>query len=1082
MEPSLSLPRVVRKRDGQVVDFDLGKIIAAISGAWLEVRGSLDHEKIVELARRTQGLLQLDNDNLLTPSVERIQDAVELTLMRDGCLDVAKAFILFRHKRAEMRGKRTEPDPEAIAQYIHASKYARWREDLGRRELRDESVARVEDMHLRRFAHLGETFASDIRWAFDHVRAKKVLPSMRSMQFGGAAVEQSHARQYNCSFSLIDRVRAFQEAFYLLLCGCGVGYSVQFQHVEKLPPVAYQDENAEVVHHVVGDTIEGWADAGGALIEHTLAGRHVEFAYHQIRRKGSLLKTSGGRAPGHRPLREALERARKVILGAQGRRLRPIECHRILCHFADAVLAGGIRRSAMIALFSIDDGEMMYCKASPSWRKTEPWLERANNSVALLRGAFDEAQFRRIFNYTREFGEPGFVFLSSLDHGVNPCVPAGTKILTRDGYRDIDKLVGKTVDVWNGREWSTVRPAVTGYDQPMVRVHLDDGTSLDCTEAHKWCVMRGKWSRDAVEERVEAASLVTGDRLQRYEMPLVEGGCEMPEAYAHGFYCADGHDEDHQQVAWLYGEKRGLAKRLGGRYAGAYDAQADRQKIVFNAAMPPKYSVPENADVRSRMEWFAGLLDGDGTVVRNPNSVGLQVTSVDRDFLLRVRRMLTTLGVQAKVTLGREAGSRMMPDGRGGQASYGCKTLWRLLVNAPDTAKLVRGGLRTSRLKLDALAPQRDARRFVRVERVEQLPRAEVVYCFTEEKNHTGTFEGIVTGQCAEIGLDPRLRAGDTYATGWAFCNLSVVNCAACKTEDELMQAALAASWIGTLQAAYTDFPYLGPVSEAIARRDALIGVSLAGIQDNPTLALDPRVQQAMAREVMTGNLQFATLLGIELAARQTCVKPDGTGVLTLYGKDSKSVGSGIHRHWGEKIIRRVTAEEQEPIFQAFRAVNPHMCVRKPSGAWCIEFPIQVQDGAALMENQSAVEFLRDVQLTQQNWVSQGTFRESEVPGLRHNVSNTCPVRENEWDDVADYLWRHQDDFACVSFLPYDVTAIYDFAPFEPVRTPEQLRRWNDLVAGYKPVDYSLVREDEDATALKGELACVGGACDWKAA
>ena len=296
--------------------------------------------------------------------------------MRAKKFAVAKAYIIYRQMRSEARRERLRPNSLAVSDYIHASKYARYLPDEQRREVYEETVARVEAMHLRRFAHLPEARLAEIRRAFDLVRDKRVLPSMRSMQFGGLAVEAAHCRQYNCSATLVDRPRAFAEAMYLLLCGCGVGYSVQYEHVEKLPPIADVDSK-KVVHHVIEDTIEGWANALDALVSGFIGGYHVEFAYHLIRRAGSPLKTSGGRAPGHLKLKLALERVREVLAGAQGRQLRPIEAHRVMCHAADAVLSGGIRRSAMICLFSLEDSELMNIKADRNWFNREPWLANA---------------------------------------------------------------------------------------------------------------------------------------------------------------------------------------------------------------------------------------------------------------------------------------------------------------------------------------------------------------------------------------------------------------------------------------------------------------------------------------------------------------------------------------------------------------------------------------------------------------------------------------------------------------------------------------------------------------------------------
>jgi ribonucleoside-diphosphate reductase alpha chain len=602
----------------------------------------------------------------------------------------------------------------------------------------------------------------EISRAFDVVRQKRVLPSMRSMQFGGKAIESNNNRIYNCAFTLVDRMAAFSQGMYLLLCGTGTGYSVQYEHVDKLPALKFID-NKKVQHHVVADTIEGWADALAALIDGYVHGYYVEFGYHLIRDAGSLLKTSGGRAPGHMKLKASLEAVRSVLHGAQGRKLRPIECHRIMCHAADAVLSGGIRRSAMIALFSIEDSEMMYAKTGDWWKPDrEPYFANANNSVALKRDEVKEKQFKRVFQMTREFGDPGFVFVEETHYGTNPCAEIGL----------------------------------------------------------------------------------------------------------------------------------------------------------------------------------------------NP----------------------------------------------------------RLVIDDNVIAMMLTKGMDLSALKGQAL-------------------------------------------------------------TGWAFCNLCEINAAKLTSFDDFVEVARAATLIGTLQASYTNFPYLGWVSETIAEREALLGIGMTGMMDRPDIACNPEYQHAIAERIIGWNADFAAQLGIRPASRTTCVKPSGTTSLEL-----GSVGSGHHAHHARRYIRRVTADAYETVFQAFKEKNPHMCVQKPDGKWVIEFPVQAPDGAVLKKDLSALTFLEMVRSTQTHWVLPGTADPKASPGLNHNVSNTVSVADDEWDDVASYLWKHRDCFTGVSLLGED--PVLPFMPFEAVVTDAQERRFNELVAMYQPLDYLTVYEAEDGTNLTGEQACAGGACE----
>ena len=261
-------------------------------------------------------------------------------------------------------------------------KYAKYKPELLRRESWLEIVERNMNMHIKTYPDLEE----DIVNVYDHfVLTKKILPSMRSMQFGGKPVEISPNRVYNCAYMPIDSYFAFSEAMFLLLGGTGVGYSVQRHHVEQLPELKMPNANRQR-RYLIADSIEGWADAVKILMECYMGIRTSTpiFDYSDIRPKGSILRTSGGKAPGPQPLRECLVKIEGILQKCGDNQLNAIMCHDIMCHVADAVLSGGIRRAAMISLFSADDMGMIGCKAG-SWWENNPQRGRANNSAVLLR-------------------------------------------------------------------------------------------------------------------------------------------------------------------------------------------------------------------------------------------------------------------------------------------------------------------------------------------------------------------------------------------------------------------------------------------------------------------------------------------------------------------------------------------------------------------------------------------------------------------------------------------------------------------------------------------------------------------------
>lgn len=297
------------------------------------------------------------------------------------------------------------------------NKYAKYIPEIKRRETWDEIVDRNKAMHLRKYPQLKD----DINEAYKFVYERKVLPSMRSLQFGGAPIELANNRMFNCAFSAIDHPAVFAETMFNLLGGSGVGFSVQKRHVEKLPIV--QGPSKKQRRFLIGDSIEGWADSIKVLIKAYTKGKSDPvFDFRDIRPKGARLVTSGGKAPGPDPLRICLDKLRSVLNNAIGRKLKPIEVHDMICHIADAVLSGGIRRAALISLFDKDDMEMLSAK-SGSWWELNPQRGRANNSVILKRDDITKEEWDALWDKVEASGsgEPGIFWTNDYDIGTNPC-------------------------------------------------------------------------------------------------------------------------------------------------------------------------------------------------------------------------------------------------------------------------------------------------------------------------------------------------------------------------------------------------------------------------------------------------------------------------------------------------------------------------------------------------------------------------------------------------------------------------------------------------------------------------------------
>ena len=389
--------------------------------------------------------------------------------------------------------------------------------------------------------------------------------------------------------------------------------------------------------------------------------------------------------------------------------------------------------------------------------------------------------FKQIMRSQLETGMPYLAFKDTINRanpnqhkgyipGVNLCVAPETKILTDKGQIAISTLEGQYINVWNGKQFSNVFIKKTGENQPLLKVHFSNGESLECTYYHKFYVQR---SYKKKPEIVEAKDLKISDKLIKYELPLIQSDddIEFPYAYTSGFYSGDGsQDNMGKPEIDLYGEKRILIEYLeirntlqGGAKNGIVwqketgnvavynDVKQDRIVCKLPLDIPCKFTVPLNGyTLQSRLEWLAGLLDSDGTVARNGINESLQIGSINLQFLLNIRLMLQTLGIDSKVNQLREKSYRLLPDGKGGSREYFCQTLYRLLISSSELFKLGNLRLKTHRLKWSHSEPQRNASQFISVEQVEFTQRISDTYCFNEPLEHKGVFNGVLTGNCTE--------------------------------------------------------------------------------------------------------------------------------------------------------------------------------------------------------------------------------------------------------------------------------------------------------------------------------------------
>lgn len=873
----------------------------------------------------------------------------------------------------------------------------------------------------------------------------------------------------NCSGSYCDRIRFFAEAFYLLLCGTGVGFSVQKQHVAKLPPVLGPRRDTAPITHVIDDSIEGWADAAHALINAYFAGGiDVVFDPSHVRPKGSRISSISGLAPGPEPLLIALDATRAVLESRIGLSLRPIDAYDIVMHLSCAVLSGGVRRSATIALFSVDDEEMIRAK-SGNWFDVNPQRARSNNSAVLLRGSTDFETFARLVDTAQASGgEPGFSWVDSYDIVYNPCQPESATVLTPDGiraFKDID--VGSRI--WSETGWTTVvRKWSTGI-KPVYRYRTTAGEFLG-TENHR--LVSGGEKVEAMH--AESIDVLCGpipgaDTLGWQDVVdgLVIGDGTYKEDS--GVLLCVGKDDAADYAALFAGEEHEPWYAGMGVWRVPTTVTQEEMPRTFERTVPERFFRGPAAKARG---FLRGLYSANGSVLSKAGRVVLKTASPGlRD---QVQTMLSSLGIKSYFTTNNEHPVTF------DNGTYTCKESYDVNITGQSLflfRKHIGFVHAYKNRKLEEVCRQKEGGKFrpkktFDIISVEPQGEMEVFDITVDNDTHTYWTGGCNVSNCHEVGFYPVDEFGNS---GWHFCNLSTINGAQVRDLNDFLAACEAAAILGTLQAGYTSFPYLGEVSERIARKESLLGVSITGIQDRPDPLLDPVVLSLGVRSIRETNEEVAKLIGINPAARLTAIKPEGTTSALV------NAASGKHRRHSHRYIRRVQANETEIFAQVFAAMNPGHVEASVwgKGDLVLKFPIESPEGAALRGDDCALNQLAEVVLLKRAWIDPGrTAERCNHPHVQNSVSNTVTVKPDEWDAVKKFIYLHREAFAGVSLLPAGGDLDYPQAPFVSVDEPERAAEraeWERLAATLVDVDYTATG---GVDAFGETVACGGGKCE----
>lgn len=504
------------------------------------------------------------------------------------------------------------------------------------------------------------------------------------------------------------------------------------------------------------DSIEGIFNLAREMARTFSYGGGVGTTISTLRPKGARTNNSAKTSTGAVSFMNVLNEIGNVI-GSNGRRsatMMGLDCtHPDLLEFLEIKENETKLASMNISILFTD--EFMQAVCNHDKFVLHFYVPETDEDIVKEIDAYDF--FTRFCKVNADWGDPGALFKDRMQkynllsgypeykiNISNPCVTADTLILTDSGHKKIVDIVGKKTRVWNGFEWSVVSPKITGYNQKMLRVRVSNGMSLDCTRYHKFILSNGK--------RVKAEDLHVGDKLEKWNYPIIKGGIDDNghDAYTNGFYSGDGTSGVPEIV--LYGEKNKVIDRLNVRRISHRD---DSTLVVLNERPLGKSYVPSNdMSVKYRLDWLAGLIDSDGTM--NDSSGSIAITSINRTFLHDVQMMLTTLGCHSSINVSHTEADKELPrnDGTGETKLYHCQTAYRLTISAWYTQMLLMQGMELSRVHIEA-SPNRNASRFITITGIEEIPDANVVYCFNEPINHSGIFNGIMTAQCGEyIGND----------------------------------------------------------------------------------------------------------------------------------------------------------------------------------------------------------------------------------------------------------------------------------------------------------------------------------------
>lgn len=1065
-------------------------------------------------------------------------------------------------------------DNDPYRYFIYLRTYSKWLDHLGRRETWVETVDRYMNYMKERLSRINKSLSDeDFKEIREAILKMEVMPSMRLLQFAGSCVDRNDLYAYNCSFGTPRNFSDIRDAMYILMCGTGFGFSVEKVHVDHFPmietqlslpegkdldkkeklkvwkevfgtakegvcplsgdsisilnftlsPLGEKKEELKPVSYlaapytfkptyIIDDTKEAWCDALLFGLKSWSMGRDVTFDYSRIRKAGTRLKGTGGRASGPGPLIDLLDFVKERMIKRQGMKLRSLDIHDILCKVGQIVEAGNVRRSACLSLSDLNDEEMRKCKSGNFW-DTDSQRFLANNSAVYTKKPTDEEFMEEWLSLIKSrSGERGIFNRHSIIKnlperrtkslgskiqfmGANPCLPADTSVMTSHGLKPIKELVGKPfVAVVHGQEYPSTKEGFWSQGKKKIyKVTLDSGLSFKGTANHQFSteiiegtrknkVKRVIWR--AIEELKENDSITISNNVG-YKWK--DGDGTYDEGYFCGQLIGDGtftkaKDEKGKDVPtvclWIdpktdpetqppYQILTRYAKTLKTRsdFNGFCAVTKTEKYIKYSMRatafcdLAEKYGikrlekkVPESCSYDFARGMLSGLFDSDGTVANDvKKNAYIRLSQNDTGRLEAVQRLLLAMGIVSKIYKNRRAaGPRMMPDGRGGEKLYDCKTFHELSISKEDLIKfrdIIGFNEPAKKEKLESLIKsyKRGPMKTVwtaKVSKIEEVGEEEVFDCTIADASAFSA-NGLVSANCNEIWLQPS-----------GLCNLTTIVCRPNDTESSLLKKIRLAAILGTYQATLTNINYVSPLYKKNAEEERLLGVSMTGQFDCPAVR-NKETLTKLKEEVLKVNEKYANLLGIPISTAVTAVKPEGT-VSEMVGS-----ASGMHARFSNYYVRRVRINSSDPLCHMMKDQgvkwSPEVGQTELNHSTAVfEFPIKAPEKAIIRDDVKALDML-------EYWCL------LKVYYCEHNPSVTVDVGPDEWIDCQQWVMKNWDIVGGISFLPRS-DHIYKLAPFEKISKEEYDKKEKVKVDYSKLVYY----EKDDTTDRKAEVACAG--------